>query len=123
VCSSDLGAEFLAAIQVLVYVGGIMVLLLFAILLTRRIGDPEARVHNRQTVWAFLFSLATMAVLLIGAKGEFGLTQSVLPLPNGSTERMGELLLGPYLLPFEIASVILLAAVIGAIVLAKGEKS
>jgi NADH-quinone oxidoreductase subunit J len=119
-----LGAEFLAAIQVLVYVGGIMVLLLFAILLTRRIGDPEARVHNRQTVWAFLFSLATMVVLVLGAKREFGFTQSVLPLPtNGTTEKMGELLLGPYLLPFEIASVILLAAVIGAIVLAKGEKS
>jgi NADH:ubiquinone oxidoreductase subunit 6 (subunit J) len=118
-----LGAEFLAAIQILVYVGGIMVLLLFAILLTRGIADPEARVHNRQTIWAFLFTLALLAMLLLGMKGEFGLTVSALPLQNGSTERMGELLLGRYLLPFEIASLILLAAIIGAIALAKGEKA
>jgi NADH:ubiquinone oxidoreductase subunit 6 (subunit J) len=118
-----LGAEFLAAIQILVYVGGIMVLLLFAILLTRGLADPEARVHNRQTVWAFICSIALLAVLLLGMKAEFGSTVSALSLPNGSTERMGELLLGRYLLPFEIASLILLAAIIGAIVLAKGEKA
>jgi len=117
-----LGAEFLAAIQVLIYVGGIMVLLLFAILLTRRLTDPEIRVHNRQTGWAFLLGAALVGILIFAARREFGAIGPPAPIAPGTTEKMGEALLGPYLLPFEVASVLLLAAIIGAIVLARGEK-
>jgi len=116
-----LGAEFLAAIQILIYVGGIMVLLLFAILLTRRIGDPEARMHNRLEGWAFIFAVAIAVILILSARQQFGDTAAPSPLPEGTTAKMGEALLGPYLLPFEIASVLLLAAIVGAIVMARGE--
>ncbi|NIM04235.1 MAG: NADH-quinone oxidoreductase subunit J [Armatimonadetes bacterium] len=117
-----LGAEFVAAIQVLIYVGGIMVLLLFAILLTRRIGDPEARLHNRMQWWALLFALVIGVILHLSIRGQFGAIYAAAVPPEGTTAKMGEALLGPYLLPFEIASIVLLAAIIGAIVLARGER-
>ena len=117
-----LGAEFLAAVQILIYVGGIMVLLLFAILLTRRIADPETRAHNRLEGWALLFAVAIAAILCFGVfRPLFGVTAPA-PQAAGTTEQMGEALLGLYLLPFEVASVVLLAAMIGAIVLARGER-
>lgn len=116
-----LGSDFLAAVQVLIYVGGIMVLLLFALLLTRRIADPEATSHNQAVGWSFLFSLTTGVILIWATVGRFGASPAG-PPPSGSTERIGEALLGPYLLPFEVASVLLLAAIIGAIVVARGER-
>ncbi len=117
-----LGSDFLSAIQVLIYVGGIMVLLLFAVLMTRRIADPETRVRNRQTGWALLCGAAVAALLIVAMKKEFGGVLAISQAPAGTAENMGGALLGAYLLPFEIASVLLLAAVVGAIVLARGEK-
>jgi NADH-quinone oxidoreductase subunit J len=117
-----LGAEFLAAVQVLIYVGGIMVLLLFAILLTRRIGDPEARSHGRLQGLAFIFAAAIAAVLIWSFRVPFAGIFANTPPPEGTTANMGEALLGPYLLAFEITSIVLLAAIIGAIVLARGER-
>jgi NADH:ubiquinone oxidoreductase subunit 6 (subunit J) len=117
-----LGGEFLAAIQVLIYVGGIMVLLLFAVLLTRRIADPEARTHNRLEVWGFICALALTILLVWALRQQFGGVAALTPLPAGTTANMGEALLNTYLLPFEVASVLLLAAIIGAIVIARGER-
>ncbi len=117
-----LANEFLAAAQVLIYVGGIMVLLLFAILLTRRISDPEVSVHNRFEGWALLFAGAIVALLISLTWRELGGKTALMHVPVGTTEQMGTALLGRYLLPFELVSVILLAAIIGAIVIARGER-
>lgn len=116
-----LGAYFLAAIQVLIYAGAIMLLLLFVLMLTRDAGGALAAPHNRQAVWA----LAAAALVA-------GVTLSVVvafPWPlqlaaaRASTAAIGEALLRTYLLPFEVASVLLLAAIIGAIVIARSEPS
>jgi NADH-quinone oxidoreductase subunit J len=114
-----LGAHFLAAIQVLIYAGAIMLLLLFVLLLTRDIGEAQAAAHNRQTAWAVMAA----GLLAAGAVGVV-LGQSW-PLALGpvraDTGAVGEALLRTYLLPFEVASVLLLAAIIGAIVIARSE--
>jgi NADH-quinone oxidoreductase subunit J len=122
-----LGAQFLAAIQVLVYAGGIVVLYLFVVMLVNLKRPPEAhRDPNRRTQLGFWLSAAVLGELcLIAAYG------AAVPAPalgdttaipvTGNTEQVGWLLYTSYLIPFEVASMLLLVAMIGAIVLAKRE--
>ncbi len=118
-----LSADFLAVVQVLVYVGGISILILLAIFLTRNI--PEGSPANRLRLPAFL-----MAAILLGLM-IFSVTNTKFPvsteLPKDQTiGTLGTALLGEpnsqnygYVLPVEIAGVLLLAALLGAIVMAR----
>jgi NADH:ubiquinone oxidoreductase subunit 6 (subunit J) len=114
-----LGAYFLAAIQVLIYAGAIMLLLLFVLLLTRDIGAPAAAAHNRQAGWA-LIAAALVAAVTIGVALRAPWQLALAPTRAGTGD-IGEALLRTYLLPFEVASVLLLSAIIGAIVIARSE--
>ena len=121
-----LGAQFLAVIQVLVYAGGIVVLYLFVVMLVNLKRPPEAHQDpHRRGMFGFWLAAAVLAELV--AIGVYGYAQ---PGPNvlttaapaaGNTEQVGWLLYTSYLIPFEIASMLLLVAMIGAIVLAKRE--
>ena len=122
-----LGAQFLAAIQILVYAGGIVVLYLFVVMLVNLKRPPEAHQdpHRRSTIG---FALAAAVLVELGAIVAYGYTHAASPvaptavLPvTGNTEQVGWLLYTSYLIPFEIASMLLLVAMIGAIVLAKRE--
>jgi NADH-quinone oxidoreductase subunit J len=122
-----LGAQFLAVIQVLVYAGGIVVLYLFVVMLVNLKRPPEAHQdpHRRGAV-GFWLSAAVLAELV--AIGVYGYASPPTPqiaaagMPvTGNTEQVGWLLYTSYLIPFEIASMLLLVAMIGAIVLAKRE--
>jgi len=115
-----LDAEFLAAVQVLIYVGGITILLLFAIMLTSRIAARGVRVANDQVV----LSAITAAALLVGLiyATTHGLAGLVRPAQIPETAPfLGRALLTTYALPFEVVSVLLLAAMVGAIILARKE--
>ena len=107
-----LGADFLAATQLLVYVGGILVLLLFGVMLTHRIYDLDLRSETTQLVpgaivAAGLFvALATLAVRTAWP--------GAARVPAPTTAPIGRLFLGEFLLPFEAASVLLLVALMGA---------
>src|SRR5437588_6583192 len=122
-----LGAEFLAVIQVLVYAGGIVVLYLFVVMLVNLKRPPEAHQDpHRRTKLGFGLSAAVLAELCA-----IGVYSASVPAPTpaaatvmqgwGNTEQVGWLLYTSYLIPFEIASMLLLVAMIGAIVLAKRE--
>jgi len=122
-----LHAEFIAAIQVLVYAGAIMVLFLFVIMLLNLEKEKRIVTRNRLLKGAgILLSLALLVqigaifqkVLLEGTKGSFS-PEKVASL--GNTQVIAQLLFTDFLLPFEITSVLLLVAIIGAIVLAKKE--
>ena len=123
-----LGAQFLAVIQILVYAGGIVVLYLFVVMLVNLKRPPEAhRDPNRRTKLGF--GLAAAVLIELGAIAAYGYAGgaagpapagSALPV-SGNTEQVGWLLYINYLVPFEIASMLLLVAMIGAIVLAKRE--
>ena len=121
-----LAAEFVAATQVLVYIGAIVVLFLFGIMLTRtRIGRDQDLTNDR---W---LSGAATAVVLLGVMvyaliDQYGWTRTKLPADtriatvNGSnTATVSDSIFGQYLVPFEVISVLLLAALVGAIVLAR----
>jgi NADH-quinone oxidoreductase subunit J len=121
-----LRAPFLAAIQVLVYAGGIVVLYLFVVMLVNLKRPPEAHQdpHRRTKLG---FGLAAAVLVELGAIAGYS---SVRPAPvalsavipvSGNTEQVGWLLYTSYLIPFEIASMLLLVAMIGAIILAKRE--
>jgi NADH-quinone oxidoreductase subunit J len=122
-----LGAEFLAAIQVLVYAGGIVVLYLFVVMLVNLKRPPEAHSDpHRRTMLGFLLAAAVLVEL--GVIAVYGLSQpAIVAVPGaaspvaGNTAQIGWLLYTSYLIPFEIASMLLLVAMIGAIVLAKRE--
>src|SRR5437016_2148269 len=119
-----LHAEFLAGVQVIVYVGGILVLFVFVIMLIA----VERSVHERQYNRQWTIALVTSAILIIEiayglyrGRDSFNLPQVVPPAVSaaGNSEQVGTALYTVYLLPFEIASILLLVAIVGAVVLAK----
>ena len=124
-----LGAQFLAAIQILVYAGGIVVLYLFVVMLVNLKRPPEAHSDpHRKTNWGFALSIAVLVELAAVAAYSYARPAPALaaaaqaPVPlSGNTEQVGWLLYTSYLIPSEIASMLLLVAMIGAIVLAKRE--
>ena len=123
-----LNAPFLAAIQILVYAGGIVVLYLFVVMLVNLKRPPEAHQDShRRTKLGFGMAVAVLVELVAIAAFTYGLPASTeivqsAPLPVvGNTEEVGWLLYTSYLIPFEIASMLLLVAMIGAILLAKRE--
>jgi NADH-quinone oxidoreductase subunit J len=116
-------AEFLFAVQLVLYVGGIMVLFLFVIMLV----NLDAASHERQfhrRWWAGLASAALTAVMAVGflVKGIPGLNLvSAAPEPQGggNVERLADVLFREYLVPFELASLLLLVAIVGSVLMAK----
>ena len=115
-----LGADFVAAVQVLIYVGGILVLILFAVMLTHRITDVE--ITNRAAGrLPGLIVVGVFLVLLIQTIRETPWVKVKEVVHQPTTARIGDLFLENYLLPFELASLVLLAAMIGAVVLSRKE--
>jgi len=113
-----LSADFLAATQVLVYVGGILVLILFAVFLSHRISHVKLSNPARFRAPAGLVCLALFGVLSYAAVStRFPVRPDVAYAPT--TAEIGELLMTRYLLPFEVASVLLLAALVGAALLSR----
>jgi NADH-quinone oxidoreductase subunit J len=115
-----LGAPLLAAAQVIVYIGAISVLILFAIMLTQTKDAPSRLVFQTQAVPAAVASIviAVVVALSIGATDWGGAADRI----RLATSFMSEALFKDYVLPFEVVSVLLLAAVIGGVYLAKREK-
>ena len=116
-----LGADFLAATQLLIYVGGILVLLLFGVMLTHKIYDLDLKSEITQflpglIVSAVLFTILTLTAVRTPWAGGSGRA------PAATTEEIGELFLGQYLLPFWAASILLLVALIGAAMIVRRKK-
>jgi NADH:ubiquinone oxidoreductase subunit 6 (subunit J) len=107
------GADFLAVTQIVVYVGGVLVLFAFGVLLTGRtalsLGDKEVR--HRKT--GLLLGTLLAAGLITAISGSIFRTSAATPAAE-TTEGLGKLLLGDYIILFEFASVLLLVALIGA---------
>ncbi len=120
-----LEAEFLAAIQVLVYVGAVAVLVLFAIMLTQRVADPSRPANNSQAWLAFTAAVGLFGILsAVISPLKWPSLPAIPTLPNStepvsSVTNLGAQLLGAYAIPFEVASVVLLVALLGAIILAR----
>src|SRR5258707_7859667 len=114
-----MGAPLIAAAQVIVYIGAISVLILFAIMLTQTKDAPSRLVFQTQAVPAAFASIviAVVIALAVGAT-DWGAVAKRIRL---GTDALSHLLFHDFVLPFEIVSVLLLAAVIGGVYLAKRE--
>jgi NADH-quinone oxidoreductase subunit J len=112
-----LSADFLAATQILVYVGGTLTLILFAVMLTSRI--EEMKVSNPSANLPVAFGLVAVLLAVLGNVATRTAWPSQARSAIPSTAKLGHAFLGEYLLPFELGSVVLLGALIGAVVLAR----
>jgi len=108
-----LGADFLAATQMVIYVGGILILLLFGVMLTHKLYDLDLKTETFQFVPALLLIVAVFATLATVALKTSWFQRTPRPL-NPTTGEIGELFMQDFILPFEISSVLLLIALIGA---------
>ncbi|MEM6634185.1 MAG: NADH-quinone oxidoreductase subunit J [Bacteroidota bacterium] len=120
----SLSAEFLAAIQILVYAGAIMVLFLFVIMLLNLQDESGVLKFDAYRGLAFILGIAFIAEMLIAVQGvAFNAANEPIsisgPFEYGKVEPIGRALMTDYLFPFEIISVILIAALMGAIVIAR----
>lgn len=109
-------AEFMSAVMLLVYVGGIAVLIIFAVALLEKVGSPLAVSFNRLAPMAILVGVV-MSALLVAGTWKAGLAES--PPAAISAKAIGVGLLNQWLVPFEALSVLLLAALVGALLVAR----
>jgi NADH-quinone oxidoreductase subunit J len=122
-CYLVLTAEFVAWVQVLIYVGAIVVLLLFGIMLTRAPIGRASDLDSGNRVVAAIVAVATAAVLVTVVVDGFHTAYSPLQPGEGAAKPLGTSIFRIWVLPFEALSVLLLAALIGAIVLSRTDIS
>ena len=115
------GAEFLFAVQIVLYIGGIMVLFLFVIMLVNLDQAAKLKQFNGQTpvaVLAILGSAGAFYAFLSKGVATLPAPASATVMTGGNTENVADVLFTAYLLPFEVASVLLLVAVVGSVLMA-----
>ena len=114
-------APFVAGVQIILYVGGIMVLFLFVIMLVNLERSEKEKQFNQQWIAGILAAVALGGLfVVIYVRGRALFAQPVLALPEAeNTQRVGQILYSNYMFAFEIASLLLLVAIIGAVVMAK----
>ncbi len=127
-----LGAEFLAAVQIIVYAGAILIFYLFVVMLLDLPGEEARPRYGRHWPFAAAVGLSFAALGLVGRlqlepmeAGIIAAAGSVAAEgpPQGSLSYVGMALFGPFALPFEVTSLVLLAAIVGAVVLARKRRT
>lgn len=115
-----LAADFLMVTQLIVYVGGILVLILYGVMLSRRVTMAELPV-GAFAIFAGLGGTVALGLFLFQVIRQTPWAASAAPSETATLAAIGELFLGKFLLPFELISVLLLAALVGAVILARKE--
>ena len=112
-------ADFIAATQIMVYVGGILVLIIFGVMLTNKIDKPSIATSSRNQLIGMIVSSLIFAFQMAVIFKTNWKSSDVLDSSEETVRQIGELLLTTYLLPFEIASVLLLSALVGSALLSR----
>jgi NADH-quinone oxidoreductase subunit J len=113
-----LHAFFLAAVQIIVYAGAVMVLFLFVIMLLD-LKEEQHRKIKKLAIVAGLLSVGTIVAIFLKSLHATNLNAHPAPTTEGDTAMLGKLLFSQYVLPFEVVSVLLLVAMVGVILLSK----
>ena len=116
-----LSAEFIAAVQILIYSGAITIIMLFGIMLTRHNDESEPKTGRLRKFLLFLGVVGFAFAVYIGIYN-FNIEQVPTKLHENNTLQIGQALYSKYIIPFELTSVLLLVALVGSIVLAKNDK-
>jgi NADH-quinone oxidoreductase subunit J len=117
----SLGADFLAATQILIYVGGILILLLFGVMLTHKLYDLDLKSEREQFAPSLIVAAGIFALLVFTAVRTQWATGPG-RAPAATTADIGRLFLSDYVLPFEAASILLLIALMGAALIVRRRK-
>ena len=112
----------IAVVQILLYVGAVMTLVIFAVMLTERMGDKTVASKNQLGLPALAGAVIFFAALCrLIAKTPWPIRE--IPNPPTTTLDLGKAFMGTYVFPFEVISIILIVALIGAVIIARREKS
>jgi NADH-quinone oxidoreductase subunit J len=114
-----LGAQFVAWVLVLVYIGAVIVLFLFGIMITRAPTGPKVEVDNPRRGFAATAAILTFAVMVYSSVSAFGHMEVTTVGTGTATDLIGSQLMGRFVLPFEAVSFVLLAALVGGVTLAR----
>jgi NADH-quinone oxidoreductase subunit J len=117
-----LGAHFLAAAQIVVYAGAIMVVVLFVIMLLNLQEEENRAIPRKAAVAGGIASILLLSLIAPILVSQFGTTDSGLPAPVGTVKATGMELYTRYVVPFEIASFLIMTGVVGAVALSRGPR-
>jgi NADH-quinone oxidoreductase subunit J len=118
----DLDAQFAGFAQILVYIGAVAILVVFAILLTKGSETPKDGVFSRTWLAGLAVAAAVFAVIGWAVIQTAPMLPKATPAPTVNVQQIGQALVGRYVLPLEIVAVLLTAAMIGAVIIAMHEK-
>lgn len=120
-----LGAELLAGIQILLYVGGVITLIIFALLISQKLGSDESEPTHQNIIPAAIASTLLFFILLFFTYNSRRISVLAASSPLGefgASEKLSELIFKDWVLPLEVLSLLLLATIIGALVIARREQ-
>jgi NADH:ubiquinone oxidoreductase subunit 6 (subunit J) len=118
----SLDAQFVGFVQVLVYIGAVAILIVFAILLTRGSDLPKDGVFSKSWLWGVVIAAAVFAVIGWAVINSVNAIPQQSATPHVTVHDIGLALVGPYVLPLEIVALLLTAATVGAVIVAMHEK-
>ena len=116
-----LSAEFVAAVQILIYSGAITIMMLFGIMLTKHNDEEQQKPNRWRKMFVFLGVLAFAVTVYLGIY-DLNIPVEQVALHESNTEQIGIALYSKYVIPFELTSVLLLVALVGAVILAKRDE-
>jgi len=118
----QLGAQFVGFAQVLVYVGAVAILIVFAILLTRGAESPQQSVFSSGWIAGIVVAVVVLGVLVYAIAKSSVLQGPAPPQPEVTVHQIGEALMNKFVLPLEVVGLLLTAALIGAVIIAMKEE-
>ena len=118
----QLGAEFVGFAQIVVYVGAVAILIVFAILLTKSSETSDEPRYARGAIWSGFLAAVAFVSLVAGINTSVGFMGSSVTRSSATVKQIGEDLMGKYVLPLEAIGLLLTAALIGAVIIAMKEK-
>jgi NADH:ubiquinone oxidoreductase subunit 6 (subunit J) len=114
----QLGVQFVGLTQLMVYVGAVAILAVFAIMMTHRPSSTHPAAYSSHWLAGSVIAAAVFAVLAYAIRNTTALTQSLPPEPSATVQQIGDALMHRFVLPLEIIGLLLTAALIGAVVIA-----
>lgn len=117
----QLNAQFVGFAQILVYVGAVGILIVFAVLLTRGGESPEKQRFSASWIWGVLTTLAVFGTLAWAIKHSFARQRAAAPVAEPTVKQIGDALMTKFVLPLEVIGLLLTAALIGAVIIAMRE--
>ena len=118
----QLDAQFVGLTQILVYVGAVAILIVFAVLLTRGGEAPEKSVFSATWIWGALITVSVFATLAWAVTHSFASQRELPPQPEATVKQIGDALMTKFVLPLEVIGLLLTVALIGAVIIAMREE-